>query len=205
MKKKEKTTEERMNDLNEKNKKARVKAKTFWADFKKFAAKGNIIDLAVAVVVGTAFNSIVNALVKNILTPLISMLLPSGDLKNLKWVLEPAVEANEELGIAAAEEVAVTYGVFLEAVIDFFIIALTIYVVMKTFLNLKSAIHKKEREAQEQKTRELEAKKKAEAEAEAARLEKIKNDFIQDVAVQADVLTEIKDIMLRMEKRLNEE
>ena len=185
------------------NEKVEKTARGFWSEFKKFVAKGNIVDLAVAVVVGTAFNNIVNALVKNIITPLTSIILPSGDIKSLKWVLTPAVEADEELGIEAVEEVAVTYGVFIESVIDFLIIALSIFIVMKTFLKLKDALHKKERLAAEEKARELAAKKKAEAEAEEARLAQIKKDFIDDVAAQADTLNDIKEIMLRMENKFN--
>ena len=137
----------------------------------------------------------------NIITPLTSRILPKGDFSMLKIVLEPAVEADPENGIAAVEEVAVTYGAFFETLLDFLIIALTIYVVMKVFLKLKNTIHRREIEAAEARAKALEEKKKREAEEEHARQEKIKNDFLEDVSVQADVLNDIKEIMLRMEKR----
>ena len=99
------------------------KSKAFWSDFKKFAVKGNIVDLAIAVVIGAAFNKIVSSLVSCIITPFTSIIIPSGSLTDLKWVLREAVEANEELGIEAVSEVAVTYGQFLQATIDFIVIA----------------------------------------------------------------------------------
>lgn len=179
--------------------KVKKKATGFWADFKKFAISGNIVDLAVAVIIGTAFGKIVNSLVSNILTPLTSKLLPKGDISMLKVVLDPAVEANPELGIEAVPEVAITYGVFLESIIDFFIIALSIFLVLRVFLKFKERIHRKKRLEAEARAKEEAAKKKAEADAEAARLEKIKQDFIDDVAIQADMLKDIRDIMLRME------
>ena len=187
----------------ETGKKIRKNSKAFWTDFKKFAIKGNIVDLAIAVVVGAAFNKIVSSLVSCIITPLTAMLLPTGNLNDMKWVLREAVEANEELGIKAVSEVAVTYGQFLQATIDFIVIALSLYVVIKTFLKIKNAFNKKEREAAEAKVKALEEKKKAEAAEEAARQEKIRREFIEDVAVQADILTEMRDIMLRFEKKLD--
>ena len=183
------------------------KSRAFWTDFKKFAVKGNIVDLAIAVVIGTAFNKIVSSLVSCIITPLTSMLLPAGGLADLKWVLRPAVEANEEAGIEAVAEVAVTYGTFLQTAIDFFVIALTIYVVLKVFMKFKETFRNREKAAAEEHAKELEKKKKAEAEAtaaaEAMRQEQIRKSFIEDVAIQADVLTEMRDIMLRFEKKLN--
>ena len=176
------------------------KSKAFWADFKKFAVKGNIIDLAVAVVIGAAFNKIVSSLVSCIITPLTSMLLDTGSLSDLKWVLREGVEENAEAGIEAVSEVAVTYGQFLQVTLDFLIIALSLYVVLKVFLKVKDSFHKKEREAAAERARAAEEKKKAEAAAEAARQEQIRREFINDVAAQADLLAEIRDIMKRMEQ-----
>ncbi len=181
----------------EAGRKVEKKSKAFWADFKKFVAKGNVVDLAIAVVVGTAFNKIVSALVSEIITPLTSMLLKADTLTELKWVLRAADEANE------IEEVAVTYGVFLQRVIDFMVVALSIYVALKVFMKLKNTIRKREIEAAAKRAKEEEARKKAEAEAAAAREAEIRQKFIDDVADQAALLTDIKDILLRIEQTQN--
>lgn len=192
--KKNKNTDE----IREMGDKVSKKSKAFWADFKKFAVKGNIIDLAVAVVIGAAFNKIVSSLVSCIITPLTSMLLDTGSLSDLKWVLREGVEGNAEAGIEAVSEVAVTYGQFLQVTLDFLIIALSLYVVLKVFLKVKDSFHKKEREAAAERARAAEEKKKAEAAAEAARQAQIRREFINDVAAQADLLAEIRDIMKSM-------
>lgn len=183
------------------------RSRAFWTDFKKFAVKGNIIDLAIAVVIGTAFNKIVSSLVSCIITPLTSVLIPGGDLASLKWVLKPAVEANEEAGIEEVTEVAVTYGEFLQNAIDFFVIALTMYIVLKVYMKLKEAFRSREKAEAEKRVKEAAEKKKAEAEAaaaaEQARQDKIRSDFLEDVAIQADTLTEVRDILLRLEKALD--
>lgn len=183
------------------------KSREFWTDFKKFAVKGNIVDLAIAVVIGTAFNKIVSSLVSCVITPLTSMLIPTGDLASLKWVLKPAIEADEEAGIEAVAEVAVTYGTFLQSAIDFLVIALTMFVALKVYMKLKEAFRSREKAAAEKRAQELAQKKKVEAEAAAAaaqaRQEKIRRDFIDDVSVQADMLTEMRDILLRFEKKLD--
>lgn len=176
-------------------------SKAFWADFKKFVAKGNVVDLAIAVVVGAAFNKMMTSIVSGIITPLTSMLLKTQNLSELEWILRPAVEANEELGIEAVSAISLQYGLVIQATLDFLVIALSIFVTLKIFMQLKNTITKREREAAAAKAKEAADRKKAEAEAEAARIEKIKNDFINDVAAQADILQDIKEIMLRIEKR----
>ena len=186
------------------HKKIKKGSHEFWADFKKFAVKGNIVDLAIAVVIGAAFNKMVNTLVSSIITPLTSMLLPEGTLTDMKLVLREGVEENVEAGIEAVSEVALTYGLLLQAMIDFMVIALSLFVVIKTFLKLKNAINRKEREAAEEKARLAEEKKKAAAAEEAEKQAKIRREFIEDVSVQADILTEMRDIMLRFEKKLDE-
>ena len=125
------------------------------------------------------------------------MLLKADTLTELKWVLRAADEAN---GI---EEVAVTYGVFLQRVIDFLVVALSIYVALKVFMKLKNTIRKREIEAAAKRAKEEEARKKAEAEAAAAKEAEIRQKFIDDVADQASLLTDIKDILLRIEQTQN--
>jgi len=89
-----------------------------WNDFKEFAFKGNIIDLAVAVVIGTAFGKIVSSLVENIITPFIGMISGGIDFSGM-------------------HKGKFTYGVFLQSVIDFFIVAIVIFLVIRMLSKFK--------------------------------------------------------------------
>ena len=104
--------------------------KKFWADFKKFISKGNIIDLAVAVVIGNAFNKIVSSLVNDVIMPLISVIIGGADVSEWKWIIK---EAEYDAGVQLVAETSLKYGVFIQAIIDFLIIALTIFVMVKIF------------------------------------------------------------------------
>ena len=102
--------------------------KKFVGEFKKFINRGNVIDLAVAFVIGAAFKDIVNSLVKDILTPVIGLIVGEEGFSGLKTVL---TAANEAEGIA---EVAILWGSFIQAIFDFFIIALVVFLIVK-FVN----------------------------------------------------------------------
>lgn len=90
--------------------------KGFIEEFKAFAMKGNVIDLAVAVVIGAAFGKIVSSLVANIITPFVGLLMGGLDLSGLKYTVG---------------EATMTYGVFIQSIIDFVIVALVIFMVIK--------------------------------------------------------------------------
>lgn len=100
--------------------------KSLFTEFKNFAVKGNMIDMAIGIIIGTAFNNVVNTLVKKMVMPPLSLLTDGVNLKNKVWVLRNATDG--------AEQVAVGYGEFLEVIIDFVIVAFTIFVVLK-FVN----------------------------------------------------------------------
>ena len=103
----------------------------FLTDFKEFALKGNVIDLAVGVIVGGAFGKIVASLVDDVIMPLVSLAIPDGDgFKNWKYIITPGKEAAAD-GAAAVEEVAINYGTFLQNIVDFFIIAICIFVALR--------------------------------------------------------------------------
>ena len=107
----------------------------FLADFKEFAMKGNVIDMAVGVIVGGAFGKIVSSLVNDIIMPVITLITGGDGFKNLKYVI---TEGKEAVGDAAAvEEVAVNYGLFIQNIVDFFIIALSIFVALRIVMKLK--------------------------------------------------------------------
>jgi len=100
--------------------------KNFFEEFKSFAIKGNMIDLAVGIIIGTAFNKVVSTIVSAIIMPPLSLLTDDVNLSNKKWILREATES--------MEEVAIGYGELIESLIDFGIIAFTIFVMVK-FIN----------------------------------------------------------------------
>jgi large conductance mechanosensitive channel len=100
--------------------------KKFIKEFKNFAIKGNMIDMAIGIIIGTAFNNVVNTLVKRVLMPPLSLLTNDVNLINRKYILRAATEGTEEISIG--------YGELLEVLIDFGIITLTIFLVIK-FIN----------------------------------------------------------------------
>ncbi len=104
-------------------------------EFKAFIMKGNLLDLAVAVVIGAAFKTIVTSLVKDVLMPPIGMALGGVDFKDLKYVLKAATED--------AEAVTINYGAFTQTIIDFVIIAFVIFMVIKGYNSMEK---KKEEE-----------------------------------------------------------
>jgi large conductance mechanosensitive channel len=102
-------------------------------EFKEFAMKGSVIDLATAVIIGGAFGKIVTSIVSDILMPPIGLLLGNVDFKDLKWVIRDAVGTNPA--------VSLNYGMFIQNVIDFIIIAFCIFLVVKIY---QKAMRKKE-------------------------------------------------------------
>ncbi len=125
--------------------------KKFFKEFKEFIAKGNVIDMAVAVVVGGAFKEIVNALVNDVVMPLVSLATGGVSVEDWKWVITPAVVEN---GVEVSAESALLYGHFLQTVIDFLVIALCMFVALKVLLTLqnttKELLHLQAKEAAEE-------------------------------------------------------
>jgi large conductance mechanosensitive channel len=101
----------------------------FATEFREFIARGNVIDLAVGVIIGASFGKIVTSLVEQVVMPPIGLLLGQVDFSNLKWVLAPEDPATE-----AVEEVAIQYGAFINTLIQFFIVVFVIFLIVK-FIN----------------------------------------------------------------------
>lgn len=101
-------------------------------EFKDFAVKGNMIDMAIGIIIGASFNSVIDVLVKKILLPPLSLLSSGVNLESLKLVLRP--KQIDDLGNQVVEEVAINYGSFVETLLDFFIVGFTIFIVVK-FIN----------------------------------------------------------------------
>lgn len=110
---------------------------SFLKDFKDFAMKGNIVDMAVGVIIGGAFGAIVSSLVNDIIMPVISLVTGGDGIKNLKYVLVHAKDAAQ--GVAAVEEVAINYGVFIQNIVDFLIIAFCIFVALRVIMKFKKS------------------------------------------------------------------
>jgi large conductance mechanosensitive channel len=98
-------------------------------EFKEFAMKGNVVDLAVGVIIGGAFGKIVSSVVNDIIMPPVGMLVGNVDFSELKFVLKDAVEGGKP--------VTLNYGVFLNHVIDFVIVAFCVFLVVKAMNGLK--------------------------------------------------------------------
>lgn len=107
----------------------------FLQDFKDFAMKGNVIDMAVGVIVGGAFGKIVSSLVNDIIMPVISIITGGEGYKNLKYVITEGKAATDTA--AAVEEVAINYGLFIQNIVDFFIIAFSIFMALRIVMKLK--------------------------------------------------------------------
>jgi len=116
--------------------------KKFFEEFKAFAMRGNVIDMAVGVVIGGAFGKITTSIVNDIIMPLISMITGGVEFSQWKWVLKEAV-ANAEGVIDPATEVAVKFGNTIAVILDFIIIAFAIFCMIK-FMN---KLHRKKEEA----------------------------------------------------------
>ncbi len=109
-------------------------------DFKAFVMKGNVIDMAVGIIIGGAFGKIVSSLVNDIIMPPIGMLLGGVSFTDLKIVLKEGVaETTDAAGaaVAAVPEVAIFYGNFIQTAVDFLIIAFAIFMMVKMFMNMR--------------------------------------------------------------------
>jgi large conductance mechanosensitive channel len=156
--------------------------KKFALDFKKFIMRGNVLDLAVAVIIGAAFGRIVQSLVKDILMPITSLVFGQKGFENYKYVITPA---DLENGIA---ENAINYGIFLQNIIDFVIVAFVIFIIIRLVNRAQEVALAKKIQADEEKNA-LAAKQKAEIAAIEAQKPKVE-----------DLLSDIKALL---EKKLN--
>ena len=99
-------------------------------EFKKFISRGNVVDLAVGVIMGSAFTKIVTSLVENIITPFLSVITGKVNIA--------------DLSVAVTEELVIPYGQFLQAIIDFLLIAISVFVIVKIINNIREKFEKKE-------------------------------------------------------------
>lgn len=148
------------------------KAKGFINEFKEFAMRGNVIDLAVGVIIGGAFNKIVSSLVNDVIMPPIGVLTGGVNFTDLAIVLKPAENG--------ADAVLLKYGSFIQNIVDFIIIALSIFIFIKVISKLK----------EKRETREEEI---------AIELEEV-----EELSKEQELLTEIRDLLKGNNKLSND-
>lgn len=117
------------------------------SEFKKFISKGNVIELAVGLIMATYFGAIVKSLVNDIIMPPIGLLLGGVDFSTMRYTLQEAVAESAEGAGDAVAEVAISYGTFINTVITFVIVAFAIFMVVKAYNNMKERMEKKEEAA----------------------------------------------------------
>lgn len=120
--------------------------KGFIKEFKDFAIKGNVMDMAIGIIIGGAFGKIVTSLVSDVIMPLVGALLGSTNFTDWKWVVKKAVvdmSTNEVI----KPEVVVSYGNFIQVIVDFVIIAFCIFLIVKAINKAKSIKEKPVEEA----------------------------------------------------------
>lgn len=148
-----------------------AKDRKILGEFRKFITRGNVMDMAVGIIVGTAFTAIVNSMVKDILMPFIGLIIGGISFVDLKVVITAATETTTE--------VAIRYGMFIQKVIDFLIIALVVFFLVRTINRMRE---------------KMEARKKAEEKVQEAK--KVATPPPAPV-IPADIklLTEIRDLL----------
>ena len=115
--------------------KVQKQATTFFKEFQAFISKGNVVDLAVAVIVGAAFNNIISSLVKDIINPILGALIGKPDFTNLFWVMKMPADYTGPLTKAGANVLG--YGAFLTAVINFLLLAFVIFCMLKALSSMR--------------------------------------------------------------------
>jgi len=143
--------------------------KKFFGEFKEFISRGNVLDMAVGVIIATAFGAITTTLVQKVIMPAIGCIFGGIDLDKLNIVLKEAVMEGEEV---VKEAVVMEIGTFITAVINFIIVAFIVFCIVKAFNKARAA---------------AEAKKKAEEEA--------KEEEPPEPSAEEKLLTEIRDLL----------
>lgn len=113
-----------------------MEKKGFIQEFKTFISRGNVVDMAVGVIIGSAFTKIVNSLVNDVFMPALSVITGGVNFSDLKYVITPATEE--------VAEVAIKYGAFIQNIVDFLLIAMVVFMMVKMINKMRDAAQKKE-------------------------------------------------------------
>ena len=141
-------------------------------EFKEFAVKGNMIDMAVGIIIGTAFNKVVDVLVKQIVLPPLSMLTDGVNFADRRIILRDGIEATQA-GAAEVKEITIGYGALIEAMLDFVIIGFTIFLVVKFMNNFR-------RKAQDPKDKTVETPKEIQLLSDLTVLMQEQNELLKN-------------------------
>ena len=172
------------------------KKSTFWKDFKAFISRGNIIDLAVGLVVGAAFTAIVNSLVNDIIKPLIALLV-GGNFSELVAVLRP--EQLKEAGEVVVEAITLNYGNLIMAILTFLIDAFVIFTVLRIVRSAQRRMKESGEKLKEKLARKGEAAEAAEETVEAVSAP----EPVPSKPTAEELLAEIRDL-LRAQSTMSE-
>jgi len=128
--------------------------KNFLTDFKNFISRGNVIDMAIGIIIGAAFGKIVDSLVKDIIMPPIGFVMGKVDFSNLYFQIYPLEEKFDSLSAAqAAGAVTINYGQFLNTIISFIIVAIAAFILIKAITKLQNTIKTAEDAAEDAATK----------------------------------------------------
>ncbi len=176
-----------------------MKKNGFLAEFRAFIMRGNVIDMAVGVVVGGAFSKIVSSLVADIITPLISLLTGAASFAELKWELKPAVvEVVDGVENIITPATTVNYGMFIQYILDFLLVAFSIFVVIKAIAKLRE----KKESAEEIAAKKAEEEKASAEQAEKdAALAKEAEEIVAARRAQAETAELLRDIKKLIENK----
>lgn len=159
--------------------------KKFLKEFKEFITRGNVLDMAVGIIIGGAFTAIITALVENILTPLINWIPGADGTSALQIVLRP--ESVDEAGVVK-DALIIDFGVVISAIVTFLITAIVLFVIVKTI----NAVHKKSEKLKEELLKKAESKKEEEPKEEAAAVEEAPAEAKESTD---QILAEIRDLL----------
>ena len=174
--------------------------KKLWQDFKKFIMRGNVVDMAVGVTVASAFTAIVTAFSKGVITPLIALVTGGFDLSS--WDTEVRPEVLDEAGEVVEPALVFAWGTLLQTVIDFLIIALVLFMVLRIVSGLSARSAKIREELQKKIYHEELEKQEAAKKAEEAK-QKAEEQKAKQLALEAEQALRIKEE--REEARLERE
>lgn len=116
-------------------------------EFKKFLSKGNVMEMAVGLIMAMYFGAIIKSLVKDILMPPIGAMLGGVDFSEMKYIITEAVAETAEGNGDAVAQVAISYGIFINAIITFIIVAFAVFILVKQYNKMKDKMEKKEEAA----------------------------------------------------------
>jgi large conductance mechanosensitive channel len=164
---------------------------TFLSDFKKFITKGNVIDMAVGVVVGGSFSKIVTGLVNYIINPFVGIFIKGGSLDSIKTVISEAVLDAE--GAVKTAEVAILWGTWLQTILDFLITALCIFIVLRVIMKAKNRLEAKKLEEEKAKAAEAKAASDAAAAALKEKQDRLEASQLNQEKLLSEILEQLKN------------